>query len=138
MVNIEETHLTQRQFEVLRLRIEGKSLTEIARELKTSRSNVSRVAKIAERNIERAKNTLKLIGTIEWPIKIDVKEGSNVYSASEEVFRKADEKGVRITRNYAELVRLITETLGRKNLKGRNALRDFSIMVSKEGKVEVL
>ncbi len=138
MVNIEETHLTQRQFEVLRLKIEGKSLTEIARELKTSRSNVSRVAKIAERNIERAKNTLKLIGTIEWPIKIDVKEGSNVYSASEEVFRKADEKGVRITRNYAELVRLITETLGRKNLKGRNALRDFSIMVSKEGKVEVL
>jgi len=138
MVNIEETHLTQRQFEVLRLRIEGKSLTEIARELKTSRSNVSRVAKIAERNIERAKNTLKLIGTIEWPIKIDVKEGSNVYSASEEVFRKADEKGVGITRNYAELLRLITETLGRKNLKGRNALRDFSIMVSKEGKVEVL
>jgi len=138
MVNIEETHLTQRQFEVLRLKIEGKSLTEIARELKTSRSNVSRVAKIAERNIERAKNTLKLIGTIEWPIKIDVKEGSNVYSASEEVFRKADEKGVRITRNYAELVRLITETLGRKNLKGRNALKDFSIMVSKDGKVEVL
>jgi Tfx family DNA-binding protein len=138
MVNIEETHLTQRQFEVLRSRIEGKSLTEIARGLKTSRSNVSRVAKIAERNIERAKNTLKLIGTIEWPIKIDVTEGSNVYSASEEVFRKADEKGVRITRNYAELVRLITETLGRENLKGRNALRDFSIMVSKEGKVEVL
>lgn len=138
MVNIEETHLTQRQFEVLRLKIEGKSLTEIARELKTSRSNVSRVAKIAERNIERAKNTLKLIGTIEWPIKIDVKEGSNVYSASEEVFRKADEKGVRITRNYAELLRLVTETLGRKNLKGRNALRGFSIMVSKEGKVEVL
>ncbi|MDI6819604.1 MAG: Tfx family DNA-binding protein [Candidatus Hodarchaeaceae archaeon] len=138
MVNIKETHLTRRQFEVLKRRREGKSLTQIAEELGTSRSNVSRIIKIAERNVERARNTLKLIGTIEWPIKIDVRAGSNVYSVSEQVFRKADERGIKITRNYSELTRLITETLGRKNLKRRKALTDFGIMVSKEGKVEIL
>jgi Tfx family DNA-binding protein len=138
MINIKKTHLTKRQLEVLKSRKEGKSLAQIAKELGTSRSNVSRIAKIAERNVERARNTLKLMEIIEWPIKIDVRAGSNVYSVSEQVFREADEKGIKIVRNYSELVKLITETLGRKNLKRRKVLTDFSIVVSKEGRVEIL
>jgi Tfx family DNA-binding protein len=138
MINIKKTHLTKRQLEVLKSRKEGKSLAQIAKELGTSRSNVSRIAKIAERNVERARNTLKLMEVIEWPIKIDVRAGSNVYSVSEQVFREADEKGIKIVRNYSELVKLITETLGRKNLKRRKVLTDFSIVVSKEGRVEIL
>lgn len=138
MVNIRETHLTERQFEVLRLRIEGKTLTEIARELGTSKSNISRLAKIAERNVERAKNTLKLIETIEWPVKIDVRAGSNIYIVSERVFRKADKEGIRIARNYSEVVKLITEILGKENLRRRKALKSFSIMVSKDGRIEIL
>ncbi len=138
MVDIEKTHLTKRQLEVLKSRKEGKSLAQIAKELGTSRSNVSRIAKIAERNVERAKDTLKLIETIEWPIRIDARAGANVYTVSENVFKKADEKGIRVSYNYSELVRLITEALGRKNLKRRRALRSFSIAVSREGKVKIL
>ena len=138
MIDIEKTHLTKRQFEVLKRRMKGMSLTEIAEEIGTTRSNVSRIAKIAELNVERARNTLKLMETIEWPIKIDVKSGTNVYSISEQVFRKADEKGVKVSHNYSEIVRLITEALGRKNIRRRRTLKGFSIAVSKEGKVEVL
>jgi hypothetical protein len=138
MVNIKETHLTRRQFEVLKRRREGRSLAEIAEELHTSRSNVSSIAKIAEQNVEKAKNTLKLIETFEWPIKVDVQVGANIYDVSEKVFRKADEKRIKISRNYSELVRLITETLGGRNLKRRKALKDFCVMVSGEGEVEVL
>lgn len=138
MVNIKGTHLTRRQFEVLKRRREGKSLAEIAKELHTSRSNISYIAKIAEQNVEKAKNTLKLIETVEWPIKVDVRAGANIYDISEKVFRKADEERIKISRNYSELVRLITETLGGRNLKHRKALKDFCVMVSNEGEVEVL
>lgn len=138
MVNTNETHLTEKQFEVLKKRREGKTLGEIAEELGTSRSNVSSIARTAERNVEKARNTLKLFKTIEWPIRIDVKAGSNIYDVSEEVFEKADEKEIDLSLNYSELVRLVTETLGRKNLKRREALRDFSIMANEEGKIEVL
>lgn len=138
MVDIKETHLTKRQFEVLKWRKEGKSLAEIAGRLHTSRSNISSIAKIAELNVRRAKNTLKLVETIKWPVKINVKTGSNVYEVSERVFRAADVRHIKVSQNYSEIVRLITETLGWKNLKRRRALRDFSIMVSKEGEVEVL
>ncbi|MFQ6129379.1 MAG: Tfx family DNA-binding protein [Candidatus Hadarchaeaceae archaeon] len=138
MVNIKDTHLTKRQFEVLKMRREGKTLAEIAVRLRTSRSNVSAILKTAGENVDRARNTLKLIETIKWPVKIDVRAGSNVYEVSERVFSKADEKGIKVSHNYSDVVRLITETLGWENLKRRKALRDFSVMISKEGMVEVL
>ncbi|MCS7131774.1 MAG: Tfx family DNA-binding protein, partial [Hadesarchaea archaeon] len=93
MVDLSKTHLTKRQFEVLKLRMAGKSLAEIAEALGTTRSNVSRISKMAEQNIERAKNTLKLIQTMEWPIIVHARAGANVYQVSERVFRRADERG---------------------------------------------
>ena len=138
MVNIKDTHLTKRQFEVLKMRREGKTLSEIAARLRTSRSNVSAILKTAGENINKTRNTLKLIETIKWPVKIDVKAGSNIYEVSERVFNKADEKRIKVSHNYPEIVRLMTETLGWENLKRRKALRDFTVMVSKEGMVEVL
>lgn len=138
MVDIKETHLTRRQFEVLKRRMEGKSLAEIAEELGTSRSNVSSIARIAERNVRKARATFRLIEALGQQIRIDMKAGSNVYEASERVFRAADERGIKVACNYSELVRLITEKLGRKNLRRRRALRDFTVMVGKAGKVDVL
>ena len=138
MVDIKNTHLTKRQFEVLKMRREGKTLSEIAARLRTSRSNISAILKTAGENINKTRNTLKLIETIKWPVKIDVKAGSNIYEVSERVFNKADEKRIKVSHNYSEIVRLMTETLGWENLKRRKALRDFTVMVSKEGMVEVL
>jgi len=137
MVRVEETHLTKRQFEVLRMKIEGKSLSEIAKTLGTSRSNVSRLSKIAKLNVERAKNTMKLMATIRWPVKVVARAGSNVYEVSEMIFREADKKGISISQNYSGLVSLITEALGRKNIRRRNSTKNFTVLLSEEGKVEV-
>ncbi|MBS3815162.1 MAG: Tfx family DNA-binding protein [Hadesarchaea archaeon] len=138
MVNTEETHITERQFEVLRKKREGKSLREIADELGTSRSNVSSIAKTAEQNLEKSKNTIKLFKTIEWPIKVDVESGTNIYDVSEVIFEKADKKEIDLSLNYSKLVRIITENLGKENLERRKTLKDFSIMVNEEGKIEVI
>lgn len=137
MIDTKKTHLTKRQFEVLKMRIEGKSLSEISRELCTSRANVSSIAKTAESNIEKSRTTLKLMELIDWPIKIDVKAGSNIYDVSEMVFKEADKKKIKISHNYSELVRLITESLGAKRIRRRKALRNFNIAVSKEGRFEI-
>lgn len=137
MVNIKNTHLTGRQFKVLRLRMAGKSLSEISKELHTSRSNISSVARTAEENVKKARNTLKLMELLDWPLKMDVKAGSNIYEVSERFFKEADNKRIKISHNYSEIVRLITETLGATNLKQRKTLKDFSIAVSKDGRVEI-
>jgi len=137
MIDIKRTHLTKKQFEILKMKIAGKSLSEIARELRTSRANVSSIAKTAEENIRKSKNTLKLVEMINWSIKIDVRAGSNVYEISEKVFREADKRKIKISHNYSELVRMITEALGTARLKRRKALKSLSIVVSKDGRVEV-
>ncbi len=137
MIDIKKTHLTKKQFEILRMKISGKSLSEIAEELNTSRANISAIAKTAEENVQRSRNTLKLIELIDWSIKIDVKSGANIYEISERVFREADRKKIKINHNYSELVRLISEALGTTRLRRRKALKDFSVVVSKDGRFEI-
>ncbi len=137
MVNIKETHLTKKQLKVLKLRRDGRSLAEIAKMFGTSRSNISRISKIADNNVEKSKNTLALIGAVKWPIRLDVRAGANVYEVSERVFKKADEKKIRISQNYSELVEIITKSLGKKWIKRRKVMKKFTIMVSGEGKVEI-
>ena len=137
MIDINKTHLTKKQFEILKMKISGKSLSEIAKELHTSRANISAIAKTAEANVKKSKQTLKLMELINWSIKIDVRAGSNVYEISEKVFREADRKKIKISHNYSELVRLITEALGTARLKRRKTLENFSIVVSKDGRFEI-
>ncbi|KUO42386.1 MAG: hypothetical protein APZ16_02825 [Candidatus Hadarchaeum yellowstonense] len=137
MIDIKKTHLTKKQYEILKMRIAGKSLSEIARELHTSRANVSSIARTAEENIRKSRNTLKLVEMIDWPIKIDVKAGANIYEISEKVFQEADQRRIKISHNYSDVVRMITKALGTPGLRRRRALKDFSIVVSREGKVEI-
>ena len=137
MIDIKKTQLTKKQFEILKMKISGKSLSEIAKELNTSRANISSIAKTAEENVQKSRNTLKLIELINWSIKIDVKAGANIYEISERVFREADRKKIKITHNYSELVRLISEALSTTRLKRRKTLKDFSVVVSKDGRFEI-
>ncbi len=137
MIDINKTHLTNKQFEILKKKIAGKSLSEIAKEMHTSRANISSIAKTAEGNVKKSRNTLKLVELINWSIKIDVKAGANIYEISEKVFREADRKKIKISHNYSELVRLITEALGTTRLRRRKALNNFSVVVSKDGRFEI-
>lgn len=132
------SYLTPRQIQVLELKIRGNSVSQIARKLRTSRSNVSRLLKTAEENIERAKNTLKLLETLEWPVKVVARKNTNIYEVAERVFKSADQRGIKIAHNYAEVVRIITEFLGRRGLRRRRALRSFVVVVSADGKLEVI
>ncbi len=137
MIDIKKTSLTKRQYEILRKKIEGKSLSDISKELRTSRSNISSIARTAKENIEKCRDTLKLMELVDWPIKITVKTGSNIYDVSETVFNEADRKKIKISHNYSDLVRFITEVLGSTRLKRRKTLRKFTIAVSGEGRFEI-
>ncbi|MEM3401675.1 MAG: Tfx family DNA-binding protein [Candidatus Hadarchaeales archaeon] len=138
MVDISKTHLTRRQLEVLMMRNRGMSISRIASELGTSRSNVGALIKKAKENVEKSKNTLRLVKTLNWPVKVEFPRGTNVYHACEEIFRMADKRGIKISCNYSDLVRRITETLGREYLERRKALRNFTVMVSQKGGVEII
>ncbi|KXA94378.1 hypothetical protein AKJ37_07660, partial [candidate division MSBL1 archaeon SCGC-AAA259I09] len=135
MINTENTHFTKKQLEVLKKRKMGKSISEIAENMGTSKSNVSHILESAEKNIEKAENTLKIAKTINWPIKIEFEVGTNLFDISERIFEKANDEGVKLDFTGPDLLKTLAEKAGTK-IKNRRIQTKISIVINREGKIE--
>ena len=65
--------LTDRQMQVLKLRSRGITQDRVARQLKTTRENVSILESRARRNIKRAKATIEILEDLGMAIRITIK-----------------------------------------------------------------
>lgn len=137
MINTENTHFTKKQLEVLKKRKMGKSISEIAEDTGTSKSNVSHILESAEKNIEKAENTLKIAKTINWPIKIEFEVGTNLFDISEKIFEKANDEGVKLNLTGPDLLKTLAEKAGTK-IKNRRIQTKISIVINREGKIEII
>ena len=66
MVN--RTNLTDRQIQVLKMRLVNMSQNGIVVELGTTKSNISIIEGQTKANIERAKNTMEVVKMLQAPI----------------------------------------------------------------------
>lgn len=137
MLDNTETHLTKRQLEVLRRKKNGMSIQEIAEELNTSVPNISHILESAKKNVKKSENTLKLVMTIEWPIKLDFETGTDLFDISKKIFEKADKENVHLDITGSELVELLGDEVGNKTVD-REIQVDIRVAISGEGKIEVL
>lgn len=131
-----DSFLTARQLEILRLRRDGFSQTEIAKKLGTSRANISATEKIAHMNIEKAKNTLALADLIDAPIWLILEPNTDLNEAVKEIYHRADSLGIRVTHTFPSLSNVISEAAGNK-IKGRMVLSRLEIAITKDGAVIV-
>lgn len=131
-----DTHLTDKQIRVLKFRARGSSQVEIARRFGTSRANISATEKKALKNIQRARNTLKLVKMLEAPIWVSVKPDEDLSDIVKTVYKKADSKGIHISQNFPALANLIQEE-AKEKIKGRLVLQELEIAITKEGEVLV-
>lgn len=105
--------LTERQFEVLKLRAQGLTQEEIARILGTSRENVSVLEKRAKEKVKRARETIRAFESLN-PVKIVLPQGLNLFSAPKVVFHKADIHGIKVRYNSTALIGIIRRKAGDK------------------------
>ncbi len=105
--------LTERQFEVLKLRAQGLTQEEIAKILGTSRENVSVIEKRAKEKVEKARETIRAFESLN-PVKIVLPQGLNLFSAPEVVFQKADMHGIKVRYNSTALIGIIRRKAGDK------------------------
>ena len=103
MSAVESTTLTDRQVEVLELREQGQTQQEVADQLGTTDSNISAVERAAEQNIEKARRTLELIGTIRSPVQFSVSPGTSFDDLVASVYTEGDEAGIKIAYCRPEL-----------------------------------
>jgi|AGTN01.2.fsa_nt_gi DNA-binding protein, Tfx family len=137
MIDKKNMFLTERQVLVLKLKKKGMSQAEIARKLKTTRGNICTTEKLALKNVEKAKNTLKFYRTIESPVNLTIPEGTDLYDVPEMIFDIADKKQIKTTLDEAAIiVKLKTEAADR--LRGRLAIDNIDLSVDEHGNLIIL
>ncbi|MGV8175439.1 MAG: Tfx family DNA-binding protein [Methanothrix sp.] len=131
-----DSFLTDRQVEVLQMRLDGLSQQEVADSLGTTRSNVSILEKRAHQNIARAKRTVQKWMMLRAPISLQAKAGVDVFDLPKMIFAAADEKGIRLPVTSLDIVVQLRRSAPRL-FKKRALERDAQIYVTLEGEMLV-
>ena len=128
--------LTERQIEVLQMRLAGRSQQEVADSLGTTRSNISILEKRAHQNIARAKRTLQQWMMLRAPISLQARAGTDVFELPKMIFAAADEKQMRLPITSLDIVVKLRRKAPRL-FKKRSLEKDVLIFVTEEGEVLV-
>lgn len=103
MPTADGTVLTGRQLEVLEFRERGYTQKEIADELGTTDSNVSAIERSARKNVRKAKRTLRLVRTLQSPVRFTVPQGATFDTLVDEVYARGDEADIKVSYCRPEL-----------------------------------
>jgi Tfx family DNA-binding protein len=129
-----ESLFTERQLQVLQLRLRGLSQQEVADMLGTTRSNISILEKRAHQNILRAEQTLKQWMMIRAPISLKANAGTDVFDLPKMIFEAADKRSLRLPVTSLDII----VQLRRKApgiFKRRALEKDAEIFVTEEGEI---
>jgi Tfx family DNA-binding protein len=132
----EGTFLTPLQLEVMKMRAGGKTQSEVARVLKTSRANICIAEKRARENIEKAKRTLVLSEKVSAPVRVLIEPGTDLFEVPKMVFTEATRKTIKVKENSISLVDLIRDNAPEK-LAGRRVREPITVIVLSGGGVLV-
>ncbi len=84
------TLLTQRQWQVMRLRATGLTQEQVAKRLQTTRENVSIIEHRAHRNLKAAKATLATLEQLSESRELIIPSGTSIFEATSMILLRAD------------------------------------------------
>jgi Tfx family DNA-binding protein len=129
--------LSDRQFEVLRLRIKkGLSQAEVASMLGTTRENVTIIEKKARRNIRLAEETIQAYKLLLCVTKVNIEAGTRLVDVPGIVIRAGDSIGVKLNVNFTRMYDEIRFKAG-DCVSGSRVVKPFTIAIFRDGNIEV-
>ncbi|MEE9459736.1 MAG: Tfx family DNA-binding protein [Candidatus Bathyarchaeia archaeon] len=120
--------LTDRQIQVLKLRSRGITQERVARQLKTTRENVSILESRARRNIKRAKATIEILEDLGMAIRITIKPETPVLEISNLILKKADDANVRLQFDCVDLLEKI-KMKAKNKIKAKKVVNPISVVL---------
>lgn len=120
--------LTDRQIQVLRLRKRGLTQEETAKQLKTTRENVSILESRARRNITRARTTIEILEDLGVAVRVVIKPETPVLEMSNIIIKRADNANVKIKIDCIDLLERI-KMRARNKIKGKKVVEAISVIV---------
>ncbi|MDI6818743.1 DNA-binding protein Tfx [Methanothermobacter wolfeii] len=131
-----KTFLTERQKTVLEMRERGWSQKKIARELKTTRQNVSAIERKAMENIEKSRNTLDFVKFLKSPVRILCRRGDTLDEIIKRLLEESNKEGIHVIHDSITLAFLIREKASHR-IVHRVVKSDFEIGVTRDGEIIV-
>ena len=128
--------LTDAQYRVLAFREGGMTQRETAREMGTTRANVSMIELRARRKVAQARETLEAYRSTLTDHVIKVPKGTRFYEIPTLVLREGDRWGIHLQSNVVEIIRMVKDTKPSCLAEGRTT-RPISFVFNKMGKLRI-
>lgn len=126
--------LTEKQYTVLKYRLQGYTQSKVAEILGTTRSNVSTLERAAMRKIKLAEETLQIYFELNSAGIVVVEPGTHLVDVPGMVLRKADELGIKLKANFTLIYDMLRYNAGQKGVKTSKRVK---ILIMKDGSIRV-
>ena len=128
------TTLTDRQWEVIRMRAEGMTQAEVAKRLKTTRENISIIEHRAHDKISAAKATLAALSELEVKREVLLPSGTSVFEATSMIVLRADILGIKLKQSADSILAMIRSRC-RSKIRGHHLIAVVKAELTQDGEV---
>ena len=126
--------LNPKQYKILKLRAKGLTQLETAKELGTTRANVSMIELRALRKIEKARETLLTYESLQSTHKISVEQGTKLAEIPLLVLHEGDKHRIHVQSDIVKIVRLV-RSLEPNCVKDGSLSRRVVFKINEKGKL---
>jgi len=126
--------LTDRQWEVVRLRAQGLTQAEVAEKLKTTRENISIIEHRAHQKISAAKATLAGLQELALSHEVLIPAGCGVFEAISQIVLHADILGIKLVQSTDGLLALLRSRC-RAKIRGHHLVAVVKAEIGDDGTV---
>ncbi len=124
--------LTDRQKEVLRYRKKGLTQQRIAEIIHTSKANVCTIEKAALENIERAKETLEFLYTLDAAHLCTLRAGTDLLKTPELIYGEAEKMGIKVKYDTISLINRLRDS-NPERFRARYIREDVEVYINEDG-----
>lgn len=132
---LKSTFLTPRQLQIMKLRQQGLSTEAIARDIGTTRQNVTILEKRAHRNLNRAVGTLSAVREMKISTDIEIPKDTHMLDAVKLIVGSADSNGIRLNDNLIGIMTKFKVAL-EKDLRGGITQRPITVLMFQDGRIQ--
>ena len=130
------TILTQRQWNVLKLRATGLTQAQVGTRLRTSRENVTIIEHRAHENLKAAKATLAAIEELSGSREFIIPSGVSIFEATSMILRRADVLRIKVKMD-ADSILASLRAKRRGRIRGHHLIAVIRVKISPDGSLQI-
>ena len=130
------TLLTERQWQVLRLRATGLTQVQVAKRLRTTRENISIIEQRAHGNLRAAKAALAAMDQLSDSKELIIPSGTSIFEATSMILLRADVLRIKVRMN-ADSILAALRSKRRGRIRGHHLVAAIRVRINSDGSIVI-